>query len=118
AAADRARRWLPALPDRAVVAPAPAWRPQARREARRHFARDPELLVLLLADPSRAVVHGDADAPLVGGIGAAAVPEASVPDEHASGRHLRRHAVVRRAVLGVVAQVGSRDHAGGAVRLP
>jgi hypothetical protein len=34
---------------------------QARGEARTRFERDAELLVLLLADPAGAVVHGDAD---------------------------------------------------------
>src|ERR1700722_12961747 len=40
-----------------------------------------ELLVLLLADVARAVVHGDTDTTAVGPVGASAVPEASHPDE-------------------------------------
>ena len=37
-----------------------------------------------------AVVHRDADAALVGAVGAAAVPQAAVPDQHAAAAHLGR----------------------------
>ena len=92
--------------------------PEARREARGDLARDAELLVLLLADEAGAVVHGDPDAALAGAVGAAAVPEAAVPDQHAARLHLRRDAVVapaevRRAVCAVAAGHDAR----GAVRL-
>src|ERR1700683_4989762 len=56
---------------------------QPGREARRGLAGDAELLFLLLADPARAVVHGDTDPTLVGLVGAAAVPKAAVPDQDA-----------------------------------
>src|SRR5262249_61822252 len=67
---------------------------QPRREAAGDLARDAELLVLLLPDPAGAVVHGDPDTALIGAIGAAAVPQAAVPDEHAAAWHLGGGAVV------------------------
>ena len=70
-------------------------------------AGEPELLVLLLADVAGAVVHGDADATLRRGVGAAAVPQAADPDEHAALGHLRGDRVV------VLERVGRRRRAGG-----
>ena len=99
---------------RSRTAPAAA----ARRPAR-ESTRDAELLVLLLADVAGAVVHGDADAPLAGAVGAAAVPEAAVPHEHAARRHLGGDRVVRRRRSSGEwsAQVRAGDDPGGAVRL-
>src|SRR5262245_2659424 len=85
---------------------------QARREAARDLARDAELLVLLLPDPPGAVVHRDADAALLRRVRAAAVPQAAVPDEHASPRHPGRDAIIVTAEgRRVVAQVRTGDDA-------
>src|SRR5205807_2469057 len=63
-----------------------------------------------------AVVHGDADPPLRGPVGAASVPEAPVPDEDASFRHLGRDGLVGVAVVGgAVAHVRPGHQAGGPV---
>ena len=111
---SRLSMWPIRLPVDAVAHQAP----QARREARGDLARDAELLVLLLADEAGAVVHGDADAPLAGAVGAAAVPEAAVPDQHAARLHLRRDAVVVAAEVGrAVRLVAAGNEAGGAVLL-
>src|SRR5581483_10157452 len=59
------------VPDEPAVDAVAAELAEARREAARDFARDAELLVLLLADPSRAVVHRDPDAPDGRPVGAA-----------------------------------------------
>ena len=54
----------------------------------------------------------------VGGVGAAAVPQAAVPDEHAALGHLGGDGVVGLAVVGrPVGQVAAGDHPGGAVGL-
>src|SRR5207237_1148299 len=80
--------------------------------------RQAELLVLLLTDVARAVVHRYADASGPGGVRATAVPQTPVPHEDAALRHLRRDAVVRLAVVGgVVAQVGTGNDARRAVGL-
>src|SRR5215831_8129165 len=86
---------------------------QARREAARHLERDAELLVLLLADPTRAVVHGQTEAHRAAAVGAAAVPQAAVVDEDAAGLHDRRLggdglAESRRAVPAVAARHDAR----------
>src|SRR5205085_7722992 len=52
---------------------------QPRRERLDQRRRQPEVLVLLLADVAGAVVHGDADALLVGRVGTAAMPQRAVP---------------------------------------
>src|SRR4030095_5742992 len=67
------------VPDQVAVDAVADQPAQARGEARRDLARDAELLVLLLAQEAGAVVHRDADAPLAGGVGPPAVPEAPVP---------------------------------------
>jgi len=85
--------------DERVVHAVAAQFAQARLEPGRDLHGDPELLVLLLADVTRAIVHRDADAPLVGRVGTAPVPEAAVPDEHAAACHLGRDAVVVLAVV-------------------
>src|SRR5438270_9876169 len=72
---------------------------QTRGERAHERRRDPELLVLLLTDVAGAVVHGDADAPLAGAVGTAAVPQAAMPDQHAAARHRGRDAVVVLAVV-------------------
>ena len=55
---------------------------------------------------------------VVGGVRAAAVPEAAVPDEHRTLRHLGRDRVVRLAVVGgVVGEMRAGDDARRAVRL-
>lgn len=53
-----------------------------------NFAWDTELLILLLTEKARAVVHRDSDSSLIRHVCAAAVPETSVPDEHATALHL------------------------------
>ena len=91
---------------------------QARLEAPDLLDRDAQLLVLLLADVTGAVVHGDADAALAGPVRTAPVPEAAVPDEHAALGHLCRDAVIgTEDVGGVVPQVRAGDEPGGAVGL-
>src|SRR5262245_12657475 len=65
------------VPDQRVVHAVPDQLAQTGLEAGRHFRRDAELLVLLLADEAGAVVHRDPDARRVGGVRAAAVPEAA-----------------------------------------
>src|SRR3954467_8915275 len=72
---------------------------QLRRKAARHVERNAELLVLLLAHPARAVVHGDADAARAGAVGAATVPDAAVEDENGAAPHHRRPGVVVAAEL-------------------
>src|SRR5262249_32726449 len=90
---------------------------EPRREAAGDLARDAGLLVLLLPDPAGAVVHGDADTALSGAIGAAAMPQAAVPDEHAAAWHLGGDAVVALAEDRRLAQVRPRDDPRGAVGL-
>src|SRR6516225_6163489 len=69
---------------------------QAAGERSHKLGRDAELLVLLLADVSSAVVHCDPDPALIGLIRAAAVPQAADPHEHTALRHRRRKRVVVR----------------------
>src|SRR5262249_11944242 len=91
---------------------------QPGREAAGDRARDAELLVLLLPDPPGAVVHGDADTALIGAIGAAAVPQAAVPDEHAAAWHLGGDAVVALAEDRRLAQGRPPGGARGPLALP
>src|SRR5688572_19623154 len=89
---------------------------QPWRKSARDLERDPELLVLLLADPARAIVHGDADARGGGAVGAAAVPEAAVEHQHAAALHLGGDGVVGDAEVGrLVRAVRARHQPRGAV---
>ena len=79
------------------------------------------MLVLLLPDEAGAVVHGDPDPDLVGGgVGAAAVPGAALPDQHRSPGHLGAGCLDRGrvcAVVGVLPSVAAGDDPSGAVGL-
>src|SRR5207248_4852964 len=110
---DLHRAALVDVADEPVVDAVPAQLAQSRLEARRALTRDAELLVLLLTDEARAVVHGDADAPIGRAVGTAAVPEAAVPHEHRALPHLGRHAVVGMAVVGgVIGEMRTGDDTG------
>ena len=94
------------VPDEAVVDRVADELLEAARERLHERWRDTQLLVLLLADVAGAVVHGDADAPLVRLVCAAAVPETPDPDEDAALGHLGRDRLVElERVGGLVAQV-------------
>src|SRR5579864_9320670 len=67
------------VPDQRVVDAESAQLLQAWLEAAQGRQRDAELLVLLLADPARAVVHRHTHAAPVRGVGAPPVPQAAVP---------------------------------------
>src|SRR5215831_10617071 len=60
---------------------------QLRWVAARHLGRHAELLVLLLTDEARAIVHGDPCPPQGGPVRAAAVPKRSIPHEQAPLAH-------------------------------
>ena len=62
------RHLLVDVADQAPVDAEPAELAQLRGERGHHFGRNAELLILLLADPAGAIVHGDADASLVSGV--------------------------------------------------
>src|SRR5512143_1575660 len=59
-----------------------------------------ELLVLLLTDKAGTIVHRDTGPPLVGAVGAAAMPERAIPDERTALLHLCRNRVVLAAIFG------------------
>src|SRR5262245_3398545 len=78
---QRGRAVLADVSDQAAVDAVADELPEPRREPRGELARDPELLVLLLPDEARAVVHRDPDAAPIRLVGAALVPQAAVVDE-------------------------------------
>src|SRR3569832_137610 len=90
---------------------------QARRERLHEFGREAELLVLLLSDEAGAVVHGNAGAPRIRAVGAAAMPERAVPDEYAALLHLARDRVVLAAIVGIGLLVAARHKARRTVRI-
>ncbi len=105
-------------PDEAVVDRVADQLLQPARERLDQRGRDAQLLVLLLADVTGAVVHGDAHPADVGVIGAAAVPEAPDPDQDAALGHLGGDGLVELERIGrLVAQMAPRDESGGAVLL-
>ena len=77
------------------------------------------MLILLLADEARAIVHGDTDSNLVGShVGAAAMPRAAMPHQHAAFCHLGWDGVdvgIAGEVVGVVPQMAARHEPGGPV---
>src|SRR5471032_2729753 len=56
---------------------------KSRGKDARDFEGNAQLLVFLLPNEARAVVHGDADAPRIRRVRATAVPDAPVEHEHA-----------------------------------
>src|SRR5690606_22418930 len=79
-------RLLVDMPDEIAIGAEAAKLLQARLEAADDFERDAELLVFLLADIARAIIHCDADAARAGLVRATAMPEASMPDENRAFR--------------------------------
>jgi len=82
------------MPDQAVIDRISDELLESPRVALDDMPWDSQLLVLLLAHETGAIVHGDTDAALVRQVRAATVPETSDPDEHASLGHLGRDRVV------------------------
>src|ERR1700688_685255 len=91
---------------------------EAARESSCRLDWNPELLVLLLADVTGAIVHGDSHTAMSGGVGPTPVPQTPHPHEDAALRHLRRdRVVVLEQVGGVVRSMSARTQTRGTVFL-
>src|SRR5262245_23161393 len=77
------------MPDKVLVEAESSQLAQAGREAAGNLQWNSQLLILLLPQPSSAIVHGDPDPALRGLVFAAPVPDGTIKDQHAPGAHDR-----------------------------